>query len=73
MKKIHKMVLNDRLLKLNRLFTENLNIRKLGPSEAAFAYNVQKQIDEDASTECLAKFRRNRNEYLRRFITMDET
>ncbi|EFN79656.1 hypothetical protein EAI_11129, partial [Harpegnathos saltator] len=33
----------------------------------------QKQRSEDVSIECWAKFRCNKAEFLRRFITMDET
>ena len=33
----------------------------------------QKQRREDISIECLAMFHRNKTEFLRRFITMDET
>ncbi|EFN77796.1 hypothetical protein EAI_17364, partial [Harpegnathos saltator] len=84
-KKIHKMVLEDRRLKVreladmvgisksavHRILTENLDMRKLC---ARWVPRLgQKQRREDVSIECFAKFRSNKAEFLRRFITMDET
>ncbi|EFN83711.1 Histone-lysine N-methyltransferase SETMAR, partial [Harpegnathos saltator] len=84
-KKIHKMVLDDRRLKVReladmvgisksaiyRILTENFDMRKL--CAIWMPRLEQKQRREDISIECLAKFRSNKAEFLRRFITMDET
>lgn len=87
-KKIHKIVLDDRRLKVreladmvgisksavHRILTENLDMRKLCARWVPRLLTLeQKQRREDVSVECLAKFRSNRAEFLRRFITMDET
>jgi len=87
-KKIHKMVLDDRRLKVreladivgisksavHRILTENLNMRKLCARWVPHLLTMeQKQRRVDVSIECLAMFRRNKAEFLRRFITMDET
>ncbi|EFN78432.1 hypothetical protein EAI_13701, partial [Harpegnathos saltator] len=81
-KKIHKMVLDDRRLKVreladmvgisksavHRILIENLDIwRKL--CARWMPRLEQKQRREDVSIECLAKFRSNKAELLRRFIT----
>ncbi|EFN82199.1 hypothetical protein EAI_05142, partial [Harpegnathos saltator] len=56
---------------VHRILTEHLDTRKLC---ARWVPRLQqKQRREDVSIECLAKFRSNKTEFLRRFITMDET
>ena len=87
-KKIHKMVLDDRRLKVleladmvgisksavHRILTENLDMRKLYARWVPRLLTMeQKQRREDVSIECLAMFHSNKAEFLRRFITMDET
>ncbi|CAK9820465.1 Histone-lysine N-methyltransferase SETMAR [Anthophora plagiata] len=87
-KKIHKMVLDDRRLKVceladmigisksavHRILTENLDMRKLCAIWVPRLLTMeQKQRREDVSTECLVKFHSNKAEFLRRFIIMDET
>lgn len=87
-KKIHKMVLDDRRLKVreladmvgisksavHRILTENLDMRKLCARWVPRLLTMeQKQRREDVSIECLAMFHSNKAEFLRRFITMDET
>ncbi|KYN36544.1 Histone-lysine N-methyltransferase SETMAR [Trachymyrmex septentrionalis] len=86
-KKIHKMVLGDRRLKVreladmvnisksavHRILAENLEMKKLCARWVSRLLTIeQKQRREDVSIECLATFR-NKAEFLRRFITMDET
>lgn len=86
--KIHKMILNDRKLKLieiaealkvskervGHIVHEFLGMRKLCakwvPRELTFD---QKQQRIDDSEQCLAMFTRNKPEFLRRYVTMDET
>ena len=41
--------------------------------DVAFAHNIQKQPNKDVSIEFLAIFRLNKAEFLRRFLTMNET
>ncbi|XP_018346987.1 PREDICTED: histone-lysine N-methyltransferase SETMAR-like, partial [Trachymyrmex septentrionalis] len=87
-KKIHKMVLGDRQLKVreladminisksavHRILAENLEMRKLCARWVPRLLTVeQKQRREDVPIECLAMIRSNKAEFLRRFITMDET
>ncbi|XP_076623122.1 histone-lysine N-methyltransferase SETMAR-like [Colletes latitarsis] len=87
-KKIHKTVLNDRRLKVRelanmvgisksavqRILAENLDMRKLCARWVPRLFTMeQKQRCEDVSIECLTMFHRNKAEFLRRFITMDET
>lgn len=87
-KKIHKMALDDRRLKVrkpadmvgisksavHRILTEKLDMRKLCARWVPRLLTIeQKQRREDVSIECLAKFHSNKAEFLRRFITMDET
>ncbi|XP_032678153.1 histone-lysine N-methyltransferase SETMAR-like, partial [Odontomachus brunneus] len=86
--KIHKMVLDDRRLKVrelaemvgiskstvHRILTENLDMEKLCARWVPRLLTIeQKQRREDVSIECLAMFRSNKTEFLRRFITMGET
>jgi histone-lysine N-methyltransferase SETMAR len=87
-KKIHKMILDDRRLKVreladlagiskstvHRILTDSLDMRKLCARWVPRLLTMeQKQCREDVSIECLAMFRSNKAEFLRRFITMDET
>lgn len=87
-RKVHKIVLDDRRLKVreiadmvgisksavHRILTENLEMKKLCARWVPRLLTAeQKQRREDVSNECLSKFRRNKTEFLRRFVTMDET
>ncbi|XP_076667941.1 histone-lysine N-methyltransferase SETMAR-like [Andrena cerasifolii] len=87
-KKIYKMIVDDRRLKVreladmigipkspvHRILTENLDMRKLCARWVPRLLAVkQKQRREDVSVECLAVFHRSQAEFSRRFITMDET
>ena len=87
-KKICKLVMNDRKWKVHELadivkisdgsfFTilyEHLGVRKLCakwvPRELTVDQNQQRI---DASKECLALLNRNKMEFYRRYVTMDET
>ncbi|XP_023218736.1 uncharacterized protein LOC111620945 [Centruroides sculpturatus] len=86
--KIHKMVLDDSQLKVQELadmvgisksavhhiLTENLDIRKLCAKWVPHLLTMgQKQRCEDVSIKSLAMFCSKKAEFLRRFITMDET
>ncbi|MCP6484556.1 hypothetical protein NL492_27505, partial [Klebsiella pneumoniae] len=56
------------------ILSENLDMRKLCARWVPRLLTLeQKQCHEDVSIECLAKFHSNKAEFLRRFITMDET
>ena len=85
-KKIHKMVLDNRRLKLreladmvsisksaiNRILTENLDMRKICAKWVPRLLTMeQKERHEDVSIECLAMFHCNKPDFLRQFI--DET
>ena len=87
-KKIHKVVLEDRLLKVRELagivgilksvvhhiLTENLELRKLCARWVTHLFTIeQKQRREDISIECLAMFHSNKADFSHRFITMDKT
>ena len=87
-KKIHKAVLDDRRLKVreladivgisksavHRVLSENLDMRKLCARWVPRLLTLdQKQCREDVSIECLAKFHSDKAEFLRRFVTMDES
>ena len=87
-KKIHKMVLDDRRLKVRELadmvgisksavhwiLTENLDMRKLRVRCMPRLHTMeQKQRRENDSTECLPMFHSNKADFMRRFITIDET
>lgn len=87
-KKIHKIVLNDRKVKLRELadivkiskervgfiLHEHLTMRKLCSKWVPRLLTVdQKQERVDDSEQCLAMFKRNKPEFLRRYVTMDET
>ncbi|XP_023236182.1 uncharacterized protein LOC111635452 [Centruroides sculpturatus] len=86
--KIHKMVLDDSQLKVreladmvgisksavHRILTENLDMRKLCARWVLRLLTMgQKQRRENVSIESLVMFRSNKAEFLRRYITMDET
>ena len=58
---------------VHRILAENLEMRKLCARVSRLLTIEQKQRREDVSIECLAIFRSNKAEFLRRFITMDET
>ena len=87
-KKIHKMLLDDRQLKVrelgdmvsiskspvHRILTENLDMRKLCARWVPHLLTMeQKKCRKDVSIECLVMFHSNKADFLRRFITMDET
>lgn len=86
--KIHKMVMNDRKLKVHELadivkisdgsvFTilhDYLGMQKLCAKWVPRELTVdQKQLRIDASEECLALLNRSKLEFYRRYVTMDET
>ena len=87
-RKIHKMVLDERRLKVreladmvgipksavHRILTENLDMRKLFARWMPRFFTMgQKQRCKGVSIECLAMFHINKADVLRRFITMDRT
>lgn len=86
--KVYKMVMGDRRLKVREIaealslsygtvFTilhENLEMNKLSARWVPRLLTpMQKQNRIEISEQCLALFRANPNEFLRRFITTDET
>jgi hypothetical protein len=87
-KKVHKIILNDRKVKLIEI-SETLNISKKRVEHIVHGYlDMQKlcsklvprvlKIDQnqqrvDDSEQCLAIFNRNKDEIFRRYITMDVT
>lgn len=86
--KIHKMVLDDRRLKLHEradildipkravyyILTKNKNMRKLCARWVPQSLTTkQKQRRDDVSIEFLAMFHSDKAEFLRRSITIDET
>ena len=59
---------------VHRILTENLDMRKLCVRWVPLLLTMeQKQRREDASIECFAIFHSNKADFLRRFITMDQT
>ena len=85
--KIHKLVRNDRKLKVHELtdivtisdgsvfiiLHEHLGMRKLCAKWVPRELTVdQKKQRIDASEECLALLNRNKMEFYRRYVTMDE-
>lgn len=87
-KKIHKIIMNDRKLKLSEIadtlkiskervhhiIHEYLDMRKLCAKWVPRELTIdQKQQRVDDSEECLAMLNRNKSEFLRRYVTMDET
>jgi len=86
--KIHNSVLNDRRVKVRELSNianistdrvhnilhEHLHMKKLSARWMPRLLTVdQKRIRMNISQECLDMFKRNSTEFLRRFITVDET
>jgi len=87
-KKIHKIILNDRKLKLkeiadivkispervHHIIHEYLGMQKLFAKWVPRELTIdQKQQRVDDSERCLKLFQRNKPEFLRRYVTMDET
>lgn len=87
-KKIYKMVMNDRRLKVReiaeelnistsvvfKILHESLEMHKLSARWVPRLLTpLQKHDRMDISEQCLAIFRANPDEFLRRFITTDET
>ena len=87
-KKIHKMVLDDRRLKvrelanmvrisnsaIHRILIKNVDVRKLCARWVLRLHSMeQKQRREDFSNQCLMKFHSNKSYSLRRFITINKT
>ncbi|QQP42126.1 Putative DD34D transposase, partial [Caligus rogercresseyi] len=85
---IHKMILNDRKVKLiqiaetlkiskkrvGHIVHEYLDMRKLCAKWVPRELTIdQKQRRIDDSEQCLKLFNRNQSEFLRRNVTMDET
>ena len=86
--KIHKLVLEDRRIKVRQIaeitgistervhfiLHEQLQMKKLCARWVPRLLTVdQKQRRKDVSIECLGLFQRDKKEFLRRFITVDET
>ena len=86
--KIHDMILNDRRLKVSEvanaigisderafhIITEELGMKKLSARWVPrLLTNDQKQFRTQISRECLARFQENTTDFVRRFITTDET
>lgn len=86
--KVHDLVLNDRRLKVRviadtigiskervgHILHEHLHMRKLSARWVPrLLTEDQKRIRVTTSEYCLSLFKRNRTEFLRRFITVDET
>lgn len=87
-KKIHKIILDNRKVTLNdiaktlsiskervgHIINEYLDMRKLCAKWVPRVLTIdQKQQRVDDSKHCLMLFKRNKNEFLRRYVTMDET
>ena len=87
-KKIHDMVLADRRLKVREIveaigishgsvvsiLSDHLGMRKLSARWVPRLLTIDhKRNRVTVSQECLALFNRNMDEYLRRFVTVDET
>lgn len=88
MKKIHKIVLADRKVKLQEIadtlkiskervghiLHEHLGMRKMFSKWVPRVLTVdQKQQRIDDSERCLEIFKRDKKDFLRRYVTMDET
>lgn len=86
--KVHRVVLNDRRLKLAEIadtlgistertyhiLTEILGMRKLSARWVPRLLTVEQKLTrKTVSSECLDLFNRNSVDFLRRFVTMDET
>lgn len=87
-KKVHRLVLNDRKIKVRELaeivgisterirciLHEHLQFKKLCARWVPRLLTIdQKQQRVDDSEACLEIYKRNQKEFLRRYITMDET
>lgn len=87
-KKVHKIILDDRKVKLfeiaeylkiskervGYIVNEYLGMRKLCAKWVPRELTIdQKRQRIDDSEECLKLFNRNKTEFLRRYVTMDET
>lgn len=87
-KKVHKIVNADRRLKLHEIaeavgisservysiLHEQLGMKKLSARWVPHLLNYdQKAVRQDISQECLDLFKRNKKDFLRRFVTVDET
>lgn len=87
-KKVYKIVNSDRRLKVHEIaeaagisddrvhsiLHEHLGMRKLSARWVPHLLSFdQKQVRWDLSEECLDLFNRNKKEFLRRFVTVDET
>lgn len=87
-KKIHKIILSDRKMKLieiaetlkiskervGHIVQEYLDMRKLCAKWVPRVLTIdQKQQRFDDSEQCLVMLNRNKDEFFRRYITMDET
>jgi hypothetical protein len=88
LKKVHKIFLNDRKVKLidiaetlkiskervGHIVHEHLDMQKLCAKWVPRVLTIdQKQQRFDDSEQCLATFNRNKDEFFRRCITIDET
>jgi hypothetical protein len=85
-KKVHKIILNDRKVKLieiaktlkiskkrvEHIVHEYLDMRKLCAKWLVLTIDQNQQRVDD-SEQCLAIFNRNKDEFFRRNITMDVT
>lgn len=86
--KVHDMVLADRRLKLSEIadttgiskervhhiLSEELNMKKLSARWVPrLLTHDQKRIRVQNSEECLDRFQKNKADFLRRFVTTDET
>lgn len=86
--KVHDMVLEDRRLKLSEIadntgiskervhhiLSEELNMKKLSARWVPRLLTLdQKRVRMQNSQHCLDRFQRNKSDFLRRFVTTDET
>lgn len=86
--KVHRLVLNDRRIKVREIaeavsiskervchiLVEHLNMRKLAARWVPRLLNSdQKQVRMNISEVLLKRFKQNTSDFLRRFITVDET
>lgn len=87
-KKVHKIIMNDRKLKLieiaetlkiskervGHIVHEYLDMRKLCAKWVPRELTIEQKFQRVVDSEqCLAIFNRNNNEFFRRYVTMDET
>lgn len=86
--KVHEMVLQDRRLKVSDIATsmdistervhfilhKELDMKKLTARWVPRLLTVeQKQVRMNLSRECLARFQKNKTDFMRKFVTTDET